>query len=130
MSEIDRINRRFVVALNKCDHAFTEEIFDLLLVQLDVLTVTIDDESHFLAWITETIEYLERATGAANCVNLERQHDEDLICMVQGRDGDRVEAMRRIDNDVIEPMSQQFHHFVNVFRLDVFSPLRLCRSGE
>ena len=86
--------------------------------------------AHFLARVSETIEYLERASRAANRVNLERQHDQDLIRVVQCRDRDGIEVVRRIDDDVVIALPQQFHHFVDVLRLDVFGALRFRRRRQ
>ena len=53
---------------------------------LDRKLQAIHDDPHLLTRITEPIEYLERAARAADRVNLERQHHQDLIRVVQRRD--------------------------------------------
>ena len=95
------------------------------MIQIDVLAPAIHDQPNFLACVSETIEYFERATRTANRVNLEGQHDQDLVRMVQSGDRDGVEVVRRVDDHVVVTLPQQLDHFVNMLGLDVFGAFGL-----
>src|SRR6185503_1611028 len=130
LPEIDGIHGCAIVALNESDHSLAEEAFNLLLIEIDILTPAIHHQSNFPARVAETIEYLQRASRAPNRVDFQCQHHQDLVRVVQSRNRDGVEAVWRVDDHVVIPQPQQFHHFVDVLWLDIFSGLRLCRRRE
>src|SRR5438132_8365389 len=82
--QIDRVDRRAIVTLNESNYPLTQKLFYLLLVQFDVLAPAVDDDANLLSWIAKSIKNFQRPARAANRMNLEREHDQDPISMVQG----------------------------------------------
>ena len=66
LTEIDRVDRRAIIALNKTHNALAEKVFNLFLVEIDIFAPAVDDHANFLTRITKAVEYLEQARVTAD----------------------------------------------------------------
>src|SRR5688572_21692613 len=130
LTQVYRVDRSVVITLNEANHLLAQKIFYLLLIEFDVLAPAIDHDANLLRRVTQSVKDLQGAPGAADCMNLEGEHYQNLIGMIESRNGQRVKIVRRVDDDCIESLPQQLHNLVNMFGFDLLSTFSLDRRGE
>src|SRR5687768_13973203 len=105
-AEIDRADCCLVVTGHKFHNGLTQKLFNLPEIEIDLFTPAIDDDTHFLARISEPVEDLERPLRAADSRNIEREYQNDFIRLIECRESDRIESVLRVEHDVVVVLTQ------------------------
>ena len=84
----------------------------------------------FLARVAKPIEDFERALSAADGWDVERENQDDLVRLVERRQGYGIESVLRIENDVVVRLPQSLQHFEDMFRLNFVGGVGLFRRGQ
>src|ERR1043165_4025448 len=106
-AKIDRVHHLAIVIRHKPDKLFAKVRLNFLQRHIVVLAESIDDDVDLSFWIVETVKHFQCPLSASDSGDVEREHEQNVICKVKAGDSYWIEGMRQVKNDMFVTLAQQ-----------------------
>src|SRR5215213_5937807 len=94
---------------------------NLLQFDVDVLAPAINDYANLSSRISESFENLQGSLCTANSGDIHRHDQQNVIRQVERSNGDRIERVRQVKNEVFMSPTHNMKKFGHVLDSNIFS---------